>query len=284
MTLVSCRPATRTHLPRRPAPPNTPPLPPTEGAGAVSVPVAKKAPVRRCRRRRPRAQACAPPRRGPDAGTRRRPPPVPTADPRRRAAPAPKPPGRCGGRRRRPRAARPLRRAVSAPPRLPRPGPGPAPAPPPLPQTPSGCVPRCATTAPSGCSITRWRSRSSSTRWCWRSFFAIRPEEDARPRPAAGGGAGQRQDQGQADQGRHPGAGEPRRRRQYRRRPARETPLPVLPKDSPNNEISVATQKVRELEQAAKELMTQLRAAPTAPAQPKPTEAAERRRCRPPPS
>ena len=54
-----------------------------------------------------------------------------------------------------------------------------------------------------------------------------------------------------------------------------KSPLPVLPKDSPNNEISVATQKVRELEQAAKELMTQLKSTPTAPAQPKPTEAAE---------
>jgi periplasmic protein TonB len=54
-----------------------------------------------------------------------------------------------------------------------------------------------------------------------------------------------------------------------------KSPLPVLPKDSPNNEISVATQKVQELERAAKELLTQLKSAPTAPAQPKPTEATE---------
>ena len=39
---------------------------------------------------------------------------------------------------------------------------------------------------------------------------------------AARGRAGQRQDASQADQGRHPRAGEPRRRRQHRRRPARE--------------------------------------------------------------
>ena len=46
--------------------------------------------------------------------------------------------------------------------------------------------------------------------------------QGSRPRAAARGGAGQREDQGQADQGRRPGAGEPRRRRQHRRRPARE--------------------------------------------------------------
>jgi len=54
-----------------------------------------------------------------------------------------------------------------------------------------------------------------------------------------------------------------------------KSPLPVLPKDSPNNEISVATRKVQELERAAQELMTRLKSTPTAPAQPKPTEATE---------
>jgi protein TonB len=54
-----------------------------------------------------------------------------------------------------------------------------------------------------------------------------------------------------------------------------KTPLPVLPKDSANNEISVATQQVARLEQQTKDLLTQLRSVPTAPVAPKPTEATD---------
>jgi periplasmic protein TonB len=54
-----------------------------------------------------------------------------------------------------------------------------------------------------------------------------------------------------------------------------KTPLPVLPKDSPTTELTVATQKVRTLEQQTKELMTRLKNAPTAPAVPKSTEASD---------
>ena len=54
-----------------------------------------------------------------------------------------------------------------------------------------------------------------------------------------------------------------------------KTPLPVLPKDSPNTELTVATRKVETLEQQAKELMTRLKSAPTAPAVPKSTEVSE---------
>jgi protein TonB len=43
-----------------------------------------------------------------------------------------------------------------------------------------------------------------------------------------------------------------------------KTPLPVLPKESANNEITVATQQVQALEQRTKELMTQLQSAPVA--------------------
>ena len=49
------------------------------------------------------------------------------------------------------------------------------------------------------------------------------------------------------------------------------SPLPVLPKDSPQNEITVATQKVEELERLARELMTRLKSqqsAAVAPPQP----------------
>ncbi|NDP43134.1 MAG: energy transducer TonB [Aromatoleum sp.] len=55
-----------------------------------------------------------------------------------------------------------------------------------------------------------------------------------------------------------------------------KTPLPVLPKDSANNEISVATQQVDRLQQQTEELLTQLRSAPLAPAAPKPTEQTEK--------
>ncbi len=53
-----------------------------------------------------------------------------------------------------------------------------------------------------------------------------------------------------------------------------KTPLPVLPRDSSRRELAVATQKVEQLENQAKELMTQLRSAPSVPPPvSKPTEA-----------
>ena len=52
-----------------------------------------------------------------------------------------------------------------------------------------------------------------------------------------------------------------------------KTPLPVLPKDSPTAELTVATQKVETLERQTKELMTSLKSVPTAPSNPKPNEA-----------
>ena len=52
-----------------------------------------------------------------------------------------------------------------------------------------------------------------------------------------------------------------------------KTPLPVLPRESANNELAVATQKVETLERQTKELMTQLKAAAAvAPAVPNPIE------------
>ena len=54
-----------------------------------------------------------------------------------------------------------------------------------------------------------------------------------------------------------------------------KTPLPVLPKDSQTAELTVATQKVRTMEQQTKELMARLKSAPTAPAVPKSTAASE---------
>ena len=54
-----------------------------------------------------------------------------------------------------------------------------------------------------------------------------------------------------------------------------KTPLPVLPKASPTGEIAVASQKLDVLEQEARELMTRIKSAPTAPAMPKPVEAPE---------
>jgi protein TonB len=52
-----------------------------------------------------------------------------------------------------------------------------------------------------------------------------------------------------------------------------KTPLPVLPQESPNTELAVATQKVEALEQHARELMTQLKSpAQVAPPVPKPTD------------
>ena len=43
------------------------------------------------------------------------------------------------------------------------------------------------------------------------------------------------------------------------------SPLPVLPKDSPQNEITAATRKVEDLEREARELMTRLQAQQAAP-------------------
>ena len=54
-----------------------------------------------------------------------------------------------------------------------------------------------------------------------------------------------------------------------------KSPLPVLPKDSAQNEITVATQKVEELQRQASELLTAIKAMPSAPVAPKATEAAE---------
>jgi periplasmic protein TonB len=53
------------------------------------------------------------------------------------------------------------------------------------------------------------------------------------------------------------------------------TPLPLLPKAGASGEIAVATQKIQALEHEAKELMTRLQSAPTAPAVPKPIDAPE---------
>jgi len=55
-----------------------------------------------------------------------------------------------------------------------------------------------------------------------------------------------------------------------------KTPLPVLPKNAPDQHIAVATQKVEELEKQTRELMTQIRNAPVAPAMQAQTEAKER--------
>ncbi len=54
-----------------------------------------------------------------------------------------------------------------------------------------------------------------------------------------------------------------------------KTPLPVLPKDSQTAELTVATQKVRTLEQQSKELMTRLKSAPAAPALAKSIDASD---------
>jgi len=55
-----------------------------------------------------------------------------------------------------------------------------------------------------------------------------------------------------------------------------KTPLPVLPLNSPDQQVAVATQKVETLEEQTRELMTQLRSAPIAAVQQKPVDAAER--------
>ena len=53
------------------------------------------------------------------------------------------------------------------------------------------------------------------------------------------------------------------------------TPMPVLPKAGAGGEIAVAAQRLDVLEQEARELMTRIKSAPTAPAMPKPVEAPE---------
>jgi protein TonB len=55
-----------------------------------------------------------------------------------------------------------------------------------------------------------------------------------------------------------------------------KSPLPVLPKDSAQNEITVATQKVEELERKAQELLTALKSKPAVPVAPQPAEAQDK--------
>ena len=55
-----------------------------------------------------------------------------------------------------------------------------------------------------------------------------------------------------------------------------KSPLPVLPKDSAQNEITVATQKVDELQRQASELLTAIKAMPSVPVAPRATEAEEK--------
>jgi protein TonB len=55
-----------------------------------------------------------------------------------------------------------------------------------------------------------------------------------------------------------------------------KTPLPVLPKNSPEQQVAVATQKVETLERQTRELLTQLRSAPAAPSMQAPADAAEK--------
>ena len=55
-----------------------------------------------------------------------------------------------------------------------------------------------------------------------------------------------------------------------------KTPLPVLPKDSPREDIALATERVQTLERQTQELLTQLRSAPALPVQPRPVDNAER--------
>jgi protein TonB len=52
-----------------------------------------------------------------------------------------------------------------------------------------------------------------------------------------------------------------------------KSPLPVLPRDSAQNEITVATQKVEELERKAQELLTALKSKPSVPVAPQAAEA-----------
>jgi len=52
-----------------------------------------------------------------------------------------------------------------------------------------------------------------------------------------------------------------------------KTPLPVLPQDTQSGDVAVATKRVEALERETKELMTQLKSTPTAPAVAKPNDA-----------
>jgi protein TonB len=54
-----------------------------------------------------------------------------------------------------------------------------------------------------------------------------------------------------------------------------KTPLPVLPKESAQNDVALAAQKVQALEQKTQELLAQMRAQSTLVPQPKPNDAAE---------
>jgi protein TonB len=55
-----------------------------------------------------------------------------------------------------------------------------------------------------------------------------------------------------------------------------KTPLPVLPKDTPREDVALASERVQTLERQTQELLTQLKSVPSLAAQPKPTENAER--------
>ncbi len=55
-----------------------------------------------------------------------------------------------------------------------------------------------------------------------------------------------------------------------------KSPLPVLPKHSPEQQVAVATEKVETLERQTRELMTQLQSAPVAPPAPAPVDATEK--------
>ena len=55
-----------------------------------------------------------------------------------------------------------------------------------------------------------------------------------------------------------------------------KTPLPPLAKDTPREDIALATERVQTLERQTHELFTQLRAVPALPVQPMPTDHAER--------
>lgn len=55
-----------------------------------------------------------------------------------------------------------------------------------------------------------------------------------------------------------------------------KTPLPVLPRDSPRNDVAVVPEQVDALERQAQELLTQLRNTPIAPDANKPVEQPER--------
>ena len=54
------------------------------------------------------------------------------------------------------------------------------------------------------------------------------------------------------------------------------TPLPVLPKNNPEQQVAVASQRIEALEKQTRELMTQLRSMPVAPSVQAPTDATER--------